>query len=128
MPKGFKAGGRTKGTPNKANSVLLDLVEAEAGAPLPVLLARIGTRAMADADYLLAVQAFARAAMFVYPRLQAIDPDKGNTAPPILVLDGVAQLDNYPGPVVRLEAPGGSDSPKKEVGSVISWIDGPDEA
>ena len=74
MATGRKTGGRQEGTPNKVNSQLHDLVEAEAGVPLPVLLTRIGLQAMKSGDAQLAVNAFSRAAVFVYPRLAAMDP------------------------------------------------------
>ena len=74
MPTGWKAGGRQAGTPNKVNSALHDLVEQEAGAPLPVLLVRIGLKAMKSGDAQLAVNAFSKAAVFVYARVAAMDP------------------------------------------------------
>jgi hypothetical protein len=74
MPTGWKAGGRQAGTPNKVNSTLHDLVEQEAGAPLPVLLVRIGLKAMKEGDAQLAVNALSRAAVFVYARVAAVDP------------------------------------------------------
>ena len=49
--KGRKTGGRTASTPNKATSSLREQVEAEAGGPLPVLLTRIGMKAMKDGDH-----------------------------------------------------------------------------
>ena len=99
-------GGRTKGTPNKANSTLQNLVEVEAGAPLPVLLTRIGVKAMKDGDHHLAVHAFAKAAAYTYPRLQAVTLD---TAEPVVYPmlcvgpDGKARIpENYPGMVIRI--------------------------
>ena len=74
MATGRKTGGRQEGTPNKATSTLHDFVEQEAGAPLPVLLVRIGLQAMKSGDAQLAVNAFSKAAVFVYPRLAAMDP------------------------------------------------------
>lgn len=74
MATGRKTGGRQEGTPNKVNSTLHDLVEAEAGEPLPVLLTRIGIRAMKSGDAQLAVNALSRAAVFVYARVAAVDP------------------------------------------------------
>lgn len=79
MAQGRKTGGRIAGTPNKVTSTLSDAVEAEVGAPLPVLLARIGIRAMKVGDDALAVNAFSKAAAYIYPRLQAMPPP----APPI---------------------------------------------
>ena len=74
MATGRKTGGRQEGTPNKATSTLHELVEGEAGAPLPVLLTRIGIRAMKAGDHQLAVNALSRAAVFVYARVAAVDP------------------------------------------------------
>lgn len=74
------------GTPNKATSSLSDAVEAEVGAPLPVLLARIGKRAMDAGDDALAVNAFSKAAAFIYPRLQAVaPPEEPYTFPPVVI-------------------------------------------
>ena len=71
-------GGRSKGTPNKATSSLHDLVEVEAGAPLPVLLTRIGIKAMKEGDHHLAVNAFSKAMAYTYPRIAAVDQDSGS--------------------------------------------------
>ena len=99
-------GGRTKGTPNKANSTLQNLVEVEAGAPLPVLLTRIGVKAMKDGDHQLAVNALSKAAAYTYPRMQAVTLD---TAEPVVYPmlcvgpDGKARIpENYPGMVIRI--------------------------
>ena len=72
--KGRKTGGRQEGTPNKATSTLHELVEAEAGEPLPVLLTRIGVKAMREGDHQLAVNALSRAAVYVYARVAPADP------------------------------------------------------
>lgn len=72
--KGRKTGGREAGTPNKATSTLQERVELEAGEPLPVLLTRIGVQAMRDGDQQLAVNAFSKAAAYVYPRMAPADP------------------------------------------------------
>ncbi len=77
--RGHKTGGRQAGTPNKATSSLHELVEAEAGAPLPVLLTRIGIRAMENGDHQLAVNALSKAAAYVYARMATADPP----APPL---------------------------------------------
>ena len=74
MAAGRKTGGRQPGSPNKATSTLHELVEVEAGVPLPVLLTRIGLQAMKSGDHQLAVNAFSKAAVFTYPRLAAMDP------------------------------------------------------
>ena len=99
-------GGRSKGTPNKATSSLHDLVEVEAGAPLPVLLTRIGVKAMKDGDHHLAVIALSKAAAYTYPRMQAVTLD---TAEPVVYPmlcvgpDGKARIpENYPGMVIRI--------------------------
>ena len=80
-------GGRTKGTPNKANSTLQNLVEVEAGAPLPVLLTRIGVKAMKDGDHQLAVNALSKAATYAYPRIASVDPSIGSS-PVTLQING----------------------------------------
>lgn len=82
--RGHKTGGRQAGTPNKATSSLHELVEAEAGAPLPVLLTRIGIRAMENGDHQLAVNALSKAAAYVYPRMAAADPPSP-PLPPVVV-------------------------------------------
>ena len=99
-------GGRTKGTPNKADSALQNLVEVEAGGPLPVLLTRIGVKAMKDGDHHLAVIALSKAAAYTYPRMQAVTLD---TAEPVVYPmlcvgpDGKARIpENYPGMVIRI--------------------------
>lgn len=99
MPPGFKAGGREAGTPNKATLALRELVEAEAGGPLPVLLARAGRAAMDRGDLELAIVAWAKAAPYAYgrPKWDAPPP-----APPIVIVDDIPQLDHYPGPLVRI--------------------------
>ena len=74
MATGIKTGGRQAGTPNKATSTLHDLVETEAGAPLPVLLTRIGMQAMKAGYRDVAISAFSKAAAYVYPRVAAMDP------------------------------------------------------
>ena len=101
-----KYGGRTKGTPNKVNSTLQNLVEVEAGGPLPVLLTRIGVKAMKDGDHHLAVIALSKAAAYTYPRMQAVTLD---TAEPVVYPmlcvgpDGKARIpENYPGTVIRI--------------------------
>ena len=99
-------GGRTKGTPNKVNSTMLEQVEQEAGAPLPVLLTRIGIKAMERNDHHLAVTALTKAMAYTYPRMQAVTLD---TAEPVVYPmlcvgpDGKARIpDNYPGLVIRI--------------------------
>ena len=72
--KGRKTGGRQAGTPNKDTSTLQELVELEAGEPLPVLLTRIGVKAMKAGDHQLAVNALSRAAVYVYARVAPADP------------------------------------------------------
>ena len=82
--KGKKTGGRTVDTPNKATSSLHQLVEEEAGAPLPLLLTRIGVKAMTAGDYPLAVNALSKAAAYVYPRIATADPPAA-PLPPITI-------------------------------------------
>ena len=100
-------GGRTKGTPNKANSTLQNLVEVEAGGPLPVLLTRIGVKAMKDGDHHLAVIALSKAAAYTYPRMQAVTLDTAEPVHyPMLLVgpDGLTKIpDNWPGPVIRIQ-------------------------
>jgi len=74
MATGRKTGGRTEGTPNKATSTLHELVEVEAGEPLPVLLTRIGMQAMKAGYREVAISALSKAAAYIYPRVAAIDP------------------------------------------------------
>lgn len=82
--KGRKTGGRTVDTPNKATSSLHAMVEEEAGAPLPVLLTRIGVKAMKEGDHQLAVNALSKAAAYTYPRLAASDPPAA-PLPPVTI-------------------------------------------
>ena len=114
-----KSGGRKAGTPNKATSSLQEQVEAEAGVPLPVLLTRIGIKAMNRNDHQLAVNALSRAAAYTYPRIASVDPDGGSNAavlishkwgggvnvltPPLIVdAEGKATIpDNWPHPTIR---------------------------
>jgi len=108
-----KSGGRKAGTPNKATSSLQERV------PLPVLLTRIGIKAMKDGDYHLAVNALSKAAAYTYPRIASVDPDGGSNAavlishkwgggvnvltPPLIVdAEGKATIpDNWPHPTIR---------------------------
>ena len=104
--RGRKTGGRTASTPNKATSSLREQVEEEAGAPLPVLLTRIGVKAMKEGDHQLAVNALSKAAAYTYPRLQAVTLDTAEPVVyPMLVVgpDGKATIPaNYPGLVIRI--------------------------
>lgn len=104
--KGRKTGGRTVDTPNKATSSLRAMVEEEAGAPLPVLLTRIGVKAMKEGDHQLAVNALSKAAAYTYPRMQAVTLDTVEPVvyPPLVVdPDGKATIPpNYPGLVIRI--------------------------
>ena len=72
--RGRKTGGRQAGTPNKDTSTLHERVELEAGEPLPVLLTRIGVKAMREGDHHLAVNALSKAAVYVYARVAPADP------------------------------------------------------
>ena len=74
MATGRKTGGRQAGSPNKATSTLHELVEAEAGEPLPVILTRIGMQAMKAGYREVAISALSKAAAYIYPRVAAIDP------------------------------------------------------
>lgn len=82
--RGRKTGGRQAGTPNKATSTIVELVEAEAGAPLPVLLTRIGMKAMKDGEHQTAVNAFSKAAAYVYPRITTVPPPSPPIPAPII--------------------------------------------
>lgn len=84
MAQGRKTGGRQPGTPNKATSSLFEAVEHEAGAPLPVLMARIAKRAMDAGDDALAVNALSKAAAYVYPRMATADP-QAPPLPPVVI-------------------------------------------
>jgi hypothetical protein len=96
---GQKTGGRSWGTPNKVNSTLRSILEEKAGAPIPVLLLELGLEARAKGDLQLAVLALSKAAPYAYGRAQ---PEEEHRAPPILILDDIPALDNYPGPLVRI--------------------------
>jgi hypothetical protein len=126
MAQGKKTGGRTTGTPNKANSTLLELVELEAGGPLPVLLARAGRKAEQSGDLQIAVAAWAKAATYVYPRLQAVTvTDTTPTIYPPLLVDenGMAKVpDNYPGMTIRFTGPkpeGDQDEEEKDPNTYV---------
>jgi len=82
--KGRKTGGRTVSTPNKATSTLHEQVEQEAGGPLPLLLTRIGVKAMKERDHHLAVNALSKAAAYVYPRIATADPPRP-PLPPVVI-------------------------------------------
>lgn len=84
MAHGRKTGGRQPGTPNKATSTLHELVEAEAGEPLPVLLTRIGMQAMKAGYRDVAISALSKAAAYVYPRVAAVDPPALPTEPIVI--------------------------------------------
>ncbi len=111
MAVGRKTGGRQTGTPNAVTASLREQVEqAAGGTPLPVLLAEIGAKAMKRGDDQLALAAFAKAATYVYPRLQAVTVNDATPTiyPPLIVgPDGMAKIpDNYPGMVIRFADPG----------------------
>jgi hypothetical protein len=91
MPAGRKTGGRQAGTPNAVTASLREQVEQAAGGkPLPVLLAEVGTKALQKGEHHIAVTAFAKAATYVYPRLQAVTvTEERPTIPaPIITLAG----------------------------------------
>lgn len=104
MAHGKKTGGRQLGTTNKATSTLQVQVEEEAGAPLPVLLTRIGIKAMERKDYHLAVTALTKAMAYTYPRMQSVTQEGQNTAliPPIVIIDDIPNLTHWPGPLVTI--------------------------
>ena len=127
MATGRKTGGRQAGTPNASTLTLREQVEQAAGGPLPVLLATLGRQAMDKGDAQLAVTAYAKAATYVYPRMQASPPPPvdidvhftdGGVVPPLVVTNGVAELRGgqwryWPGPVIEVnrEVIDGPDSP-----------------
>ena len=78
--------------------------------PLPVLLVRIGIRAMKAGDHTLAVNALSKAAGYVYPRLQAVtvNDTSETTVPFLTVHNGVAKVpEDWPGRQIRFT--GGPD-------------------
>lgn len=81
MAAGRKTGGRQAGTPNAATLTLREQVEEAAGGPLPVLLAHLGRQAQDKGDLQIAATAYAKAAAYVYPRLQAEAPPAPPLAP-----------------------------------------------
>lgn len=90
MARGMKTGGRQAGTPNRSTAALRDQVEVEAGAPLPVLLARIGRQALEAGELPLAVVALAKAAAYTYGRPQpAIDAEP---LPRVVIIDDIEPL------------------------------------
>ena len=105
-------GGRTKGTPNKVNSTMLEQVEQEAGAPLPVVLTRIGIKAMERKDHHLAVTALTKAMAYTYPRMQTVAPVQSDDVsdlltriPMLTVIDGKAEIPpNWPGLTINVRA------------------------
>ena len=127
MATGRKTGGRQAGTPNASTLTLREQVEQEAGGPLPVLLATLGRQAMDKGDAQLAVTAYAKAATYVYPRLQASPPPPvdidvvfgdGGVVPPLVFTNGVAtlrgdQIKHWRGPILNInrETIDGSDCP-----------------
>ena len=74
---------------------------------MPVLLTRIGVKAMKEGDHHLAVIALSKAMAYTYPRMQAVTIDAAELVHfPALVVDedGKARIpDNYPGLVFRFE-------------------------
>ena len=90
MARGRKTGGRQLGKPNKATSTLNEQVERAAGGePLPVLLTRIGVRAMKAQDFPTAINALSKAAAYAYPRITAVDPphDPAHVPAPSIILN-----------------------------------------
>lgn len=92
------------------NSTIREQVEQEAGMPLPVLLTRIGIRAMNEGDHTLAVNALSKAAAYTYSRLQsvAVNDTSETTVPFLTVHNGVAKVpEDWPGRQIRFT--GGPD-------------------
>ena len=80
MARGYKTGGRKRGTPNKATATLRALAAdlfAEGISPLEFLTSVYRN---AENDLALRVDAAAKAAQYVHPRLAAVtlggDPEK----------------------------------------------------
>lgn len=94
---------------------MLEQVEQEAGAPLPVLLTRIGVKAMERKDHHLAVNALSKAAAYTYPRMQPTAiPDTPYVITPPLIIgdDGKATIPlNWPHPTIRITTPEPDDPP-----------------
>ena len=85
----MRHGGRIAGTPNKATQQLRELVEAEAGGPLPVLLARIGRQAIELGNMELACMAIAKAAAYCYARPQYL-PEQAEPLPRVVIIDDIS--------------------------------------
>ena len=115
MATGRKTGGRQEGTPNKATSTLHELVEAEAGEPLPVILTRIGMQAMKAGYRDQAISALSKAAAYVYPRVPPSEPSEPfrmTSIPPLTVIDGWARIkDDWPGFTIHLPSADRADLP-----------------
>lgn len=74
MPNGFKAGGRTKGTPNKKTQNLKELIEENYSGFDPIIeLIAISKRGNVPID--LKVSILKDVAQYVYPRRKAIEAD-----------------------------------------------------
>ena len=91
MARGMKTGGRQAGTPNRSTVALRDQVETEAGAPLPVLLARIGRQALEAGELPLAVVALSKAAAYTYGRPQA-QVEAPEPLPRVVFVDDIEPL------------------------------------
>lgn len=72
MPKGFKAGGRTKGTPNKKTANLKELIEEKYQGFDPIIeLIAISRQENLSVD--LKVNVLKSVAEYVYPKRKAIE-------------------------------------------------------
>lgn len=77
MPKGFKAGGRKKGTPNKASVKLVEQIAATGLTPLEYMLDTLRDKTKDDP---IRMDAAKSAAPYIHPKLAAMElsgPGKG---------------------------------------------------
>lgn len=74
MPKGFKAGGRTKGTPNKKTANLKELIEENYSGFDPIIeLIAISKQEKLPVD--LKVSIYKSIAEYIYPKRKAIEAE-----------------------------------------------------
>ena len=72
--KGTRRTGRAKGTPNKTTLTIREQIEAITnGEPLPVILARIGLKAVSEGDYPTGGKILNDAARYAYPTLKQVE-------------------------------------------------------
>lgn len=78
--------GRKKGVPNKRTLELRDMLEKEAGCPLPVLLVRWAKKAFALGEPGAAIAALAQATRYGYPTLKPLEKDANQGPVRVLVV------------------------------------------